>query len=452
MNKPFPHALTAIEAINKINDGYISVVDLVADCLARIESTDGILKAWAHVDNKGALARAAELDAIRRSGHATGPLHGVPVGLKDIIDTKTMPTECGTSIFAGRQPEVNAAIVDKLTEAGAVIIGKTVTTEMAFMHPSKTCNPHDPAHTPGGSSSGSAAAVAAFQVPLAVGTQTNGSVIRPASFCGIYGFKPTAGTISRRGILQTSKSLDQVGVFARSMEDAALLSDALGGYDPLDLKSFARPRGSARKGFHEAAPVEPNLVWLDMPYDDRLTDDAREGFDELLEALGSHVERIPAPESFKNLIECQRVIHQYEYVRHFDEIIETRFNELSGVLQKIVKSGQEISDDLYAEACSYMDAAKDFFDKFFNDYDAIIAPSAAGSAPLIGDGTGDPIFCTIWTLCGLPCLTTPLMVGANKLPIGVQLIGNRERDDRLFRTAHWAENFLLDEHNQTGNQ
>ena len=387
MSQPLPHALSASEAMEKINSGLLSAVDLVTDCIKRIDATDGILNAWAHLDREGALARAGELDAIRRTGHATGPLHGIPVGLKDIIDTKTMPTECGSFVFAGPQPGEDAALVNRLTEAGAVIMGKTVTTEMAFMHPSNTCNPHNPAHTPGGSSSGSAAAVAAFQVPLAIGTQTNGSVIRPASFCGTYGFKPTAGTISRHGLLQTSKTLDQVGVFARSMEDTALLSDVLGGYDPADFASFWRPRASAFSGYNQEPPVEPDLVWLDMPYHDRMTADAREGFEELLAALGGRVERFTAPDHLPNLVETQRIIHQYEFVHHLKHVIDTRFDDLSDTLRPIIKSGQAISPDQYAEAAGNRESAISYFRTFFHDYDGIIAPYAAGEAPLRTSGS-----------------------------------------------------------------
>ena len=436
------NALSASQAVTKIKEGSLSSVDLVRACLAKIDETDAQLKAWAHIDADAAIAQAEVLDDIRRRGYATGPLHGVPIGLKDIVDTKDFPTENGSVIFKDRQPDTDAALVDRLKEAGAIILGKTVTTEMAFMHPSKTHNPHNLAHTPGGSSSGSAAAVAGFHVPLAIGTQTNGSVIRPASYCGTYGFKPTRGTISRRGVLQTSKSLDQIGMFARSMEDVALLSDVLGFFDPTDDLSFARPRSSALGGYREEVPVEPDFVWLDMPYDDRIADDTREGFNELRDALGGRVERIPAPKSFANLVESQRIIHQYEYVHHLSDVIDTRFDDISDTVQTIIKSGQSISDDHYAEAIGYMEASSDFFDNFFHDYDAVLAPSAPGEAPLMQDGTGDPIFSTIWTLAGLPCLTLPLMVGAQNLPIGVQLIGAREHDDRLMRSARWMEETL----------
>jgi len=208
-----PNTLTAMEAAASISSGSLSSVDLVQSCLDQISKTDDQIKAWEYIDGENALDQAAECDRIRRHGKSTGPLHGVPVGLKDIIDTVDMPTQLGTSVFKGRQTAKDARLVERLRESGAVIMGKTVTTELAFLHPSKTRNPHDLDRTPGGSSSGSAAAVAANHVPITVGTQTNGSVIRPASFCGTYGFKPSSGIIPRSGILQTSETLDQVGCF-----------------------------------------------------------------------------------------------------------------------------------------------------------------------------------------------------------------------------------------------
>src|SRR6056297_3480193 len=236
------YKLTASDALAAIDSGRLTSVELVKSCLTQIEATDNTISAWAFLDGDMALAQAAECDRIRKAGLATGALHGIPIGLKDIIDTAEMPTQRGTSIFAGRQTEYDARLVERLRDAGAVIMGKTVTTEMAFVHANETRNPHDADRSPGGSSSGSAAAVAACHVPLSVGTQTNGSVIRPASFCGTFGFKPTRGVISRTGLLQTSVSLDQVGCFGRSLEDVALLTDGLGCYDQNDRVSFARPR------------------------------------------------------------------------------------------------------------------------------------------------------------------------------------------------------------------
>jgi Asp-tRNA(Asn)/Glu-tRNA(Gln) amidotransferase A subunit family amidase len=364
------------------------------------------------------------------------------VGLKDIIDTRDLPAERGSAIFAGRQPGKDSAVAEHLRDAGAVILGKTVTTELAYLHPSETRNPHNPDHSPGGSSSGSAAAVAAGHVPLAIGTQTNGSVIRPAAFCGVYGFKPTRGVISRRGVLQTSKSLDQVGVFGRTLEDVALLTDAISAYDPSDGMSYPRPRPQMLAGCRAEAPVEPEFAWLDLPFNDRLASDAREGLDEVISALGARVERIEASENLAGLIEVQRIIHEYEICHHLADAFSRHWDEVSPTLQPVIERARTISDAQYEDALQVMASAASFFESFFKDYDAVIAPSAAGEAPNFGDGTGDPVFCTIWTLCGLPALNLPLLAGANGLPVGVQLIGAAEEDDRLLRTASWMLNVL----------
>lgn len=434
-----PYTLTATEAVQAIASGHLSSVDLVKSCLAQISDTDASIKAWAYLDPDSALAQAAECDRIRKAGLGTGPLHGLPVGLKDVIDTRDMPTQRGTDIFKDRQPEKDARLVERLRESGAVIMGKTVTTELAFVHANDTRNPHNPEHSPGGSSSGSAAAVAACHVPLAVGTQTNGSVIRPASFCGTFGFKPTRGMISRAGVLQTSESLDQVGCFGRSLEDVALLSDALAGYDQNDSCSFARPRPLMRAGAQADAPVPPDLVWFNLPFNDRLSLDAREGIEAVLDLLGPRLTRMSAADTLANLVAVQARIHEYEICKHQAEVFDAHFEDLSQELQPIVVRGRQISEAEYTDALAVKDSAQTFFDELFVEFDAIIAPSAAGEAPKFGAGTGDPIFCTLWTLAGLPSISLPLLVGDTNLPIGVQLIGPIEKDDRLLRTARWLQ-------------
>ena len=234
--------LSAADAARAIRDGALSAEELVEACLARIAEADPAIEAWTYLDPEHARTQARARDADRREGRAIGPLHGLPIGIKDIFDTADMPTEDGTVLHAGRTPAHDAAAVAMLRAAGAVILGKTVTTECATYTPGKTRNPHNPEHTPGGSSSGSAAAVAAGMVPLALGSQTNGSVIRPAAFCGVYGFKPTHGLIPRSGVLKLSRTLDHVGVFARSIEDVALICEALVGYDPADPDTRPRAR------------------------------------------------------------------------------------------------------------------------------------------------------------------------------------------------------------------
>jgi Asp-tRNA(Asn)/Glu-tRNA(Gln) amidotransferase A subunit family amidase len=429
--------LTAIEAAGQIRAGIIGSRDLVSACIARIAETDGDIGAWRHFDADKALADAAARDELRRHGGALGVLHGIPVGVKDIIDTDNMPTELGSPIHRGRAPEANAAVVDKLLEAGAVIMGKTATTEFAFLHATDTANPHNRAHSPGGSSSGSAAAVAAGHVPLAIGSQTNGSTIRPASFCGLVGFKPTRGMISRRGVLETSRTLDQVGVFARSLEDAALLSDALSGYDPADCMSFLRARPSALAGAREEPPMEPLLVWFELPFADRLTQACRAGLDEVLESLGARVEKFPSPGSFAGVVHHQQVIHEYEMARALQAEVDNHWDSISESLQPALQRGLARSDDEHAEALATVQSMAAFYTEVFNEYDAIVAPSAPGEAPLKSTGTGDPIFSTLWTFSGLPALTLPLLVGETGLPVGVQLVGACEGDDKLLRTAAW---------------
>jgi len=411
----------------------------VKSCLAQIADTDASINAWAYLDLESALAQAAECDRIRKAGLGTGPLHGLPVGLKDVIDTRDMPTQRGTDIFKDRQPDKDARLVERLRESGAVIMGKTVTTELAFVHANDTRNPHNPEHSPGGSSSGSAAAVAACHVPLAVGTQTNGSVIRPASFCGTFGFKPTRGVISRAGVLKTSDSLDQVGCFGRSLEDVALLTDALAGYDQADSCSFARPRPQMRAGAQAEAPVAPDLVWFNLPFYDRLSPDAHEGMEAVLDVLGPRITRMAAADTLANLVAVQARIHEYEICQHQAAVFDANFEDLSRELQLIVARGRKISEAEYTDALAVKASAQTFFDELFVEFDAIIAPCATGEAPKFGSGTGDPIFCTLWTLAGLPCVSLPLLVGDNNLPIGVQLIGPIEKDDRLLRTARWLQ-------------
>ena len=434
-----PYTLTATEAVQAIASGRLSSVDLVKSCLEQIADTDASIKAWAHLDPESALAQAAECDRIRKAGLGTGPLHGLPVGLKDVIDTRDMPTQRGTDIFKDRQPDKDARLVERLRESGAVIMGKTVTTELAFVHANDTRNPHNPEHSPGGSSSGSAAAVAACHVPLAVGTQTNGSVIRPASFCGTFGFKPTRGVISRAGVLKTSDSLDQVGCFGRSLEDVALLTDALAGYDQADSCSFARPRPQMRAGAQAEAPVAPDLVWFNLPFYGRLSPDAHEGMEAVLDVLGPRITRMAAADTLANLVAVQARIHEYEICQHQAAVFDANFEDLSRELQLIVARGRKISEAEYTDALAVKASAQTFFDELFVEFDAIIAPCATGEAPKFGSGTGDPIFCTLWTLAGLPCVSLPLLVGDNNLPIGVQLIGPIEKDDRLLRTARWLQ-------------
>ena len=429
---------SALQMVQMIQDGETTSVALVTDALERIAETDDALKAWVWLDRDGALEQARAMDQLRQSGRALGALHGVPIGLKDIIDTADMPTECGSVALASHQPERDAVLVSRLKEAGAVILGKTATTPFAFMDPAATRNPHNLEYSPGGSSSGSAAAVAAGHIPVAIGTQTNGSVIRPASFCGVYGFKPSAGMIPRSGVLRTSETLDQVGVFARYYEDVALVGDVISEFDPVDPSSFCRPRPRLLNSVCSEPLVAPNFVWFEMPYFDKLSDDSREGMMAVLNALGGQVERLDAGEPFTGLVESQNIIHYYEIARNLVKIRENHNDTLSPQVSKLLAHGATISDQAYQEAIELRNGAISYFGSLFNDFDAIITPSAPGEAPLFSAGnTGNPIFSTVWTLCGLPCLNMPVLMSENDMPIGVQLVGGREEDDRLLRMGSW---------------
>lgn len=431
---------TVRQCVEHISSGALTSEALVQHHAEQIEQNDAQVNAWQFYKKEQALSTAKLLDDIRRRGDPLGSLHGIPIGIKDIYDTVDFPTENGSTIHAGRQPDGDCSVVEKLKEAGAVVMGKTVTTEFAFMHPSKTTNPHNEKYSPGGSSSGSAASVAAGHVPLAIGSQTNGSVIRPASFCGVYGFKPSSGIISRRGVLATSPTLDQVGVMGRDVGDLALLVDALAGYDATDSASYLAPKPPMLKGYLADVPVPPTLAWIDMPYANRYSDDVTGGFEELfsvLTELGVDIERVPAPESFAALIPCHQIIHEYELVRCLDDQITHHWDKISDTIKPMIERAKTHSTDSYNEALEIRTAAMDWFSSFFHDYDAILTPAALSEAPLMGS-TGDPVCSTVWTLCGLPCITMPLLAGSNDLPIGVQLVGAMRQDDRLLRTTRYV--------------
>src|SRR5438105_5075100 len=306
------YTLSATDAAQLIRDGVISSEQLVEACLDRVRETDGRIEAWAFLDREHALGEARAADERRLGGGPLGPLHGIPVGLKDIIDTADMPTENGSPLHAGRTPSRDAPVVSMLRGAGAVIMGKTVTTEFASAFPNKTRNPHDPAHTPGGSSSGSAAAVAAGMVPLALGSQTGGSTIRPASYCGVYGLKPTHGLISRQGMFQLSRSVDHVGLFARSIDDVALLLEELAGHDEGDPDTRPRARVPYRESAAEEPPLPPMFGFVKTPLWDRVDADAKEAFAELVERLGDRVEEVELAGTIAHAWDWHAVIMESE--------------------------------------------------------------------------------------------------------------------------------------------
>ncbi|WP_281826835.1 amidase [Jannaschia rubra] len=425
----------AIALRDRIAKGALSVAQVAEAHIARIEAQDPEIGAFAWFDAAYLRRQADALDAHRRAGRAVGALHGVPVALKDVIDTARIPTENGSRIDAGRVPGQDAALVQNLKAAGALILGKTVTTELAFMDPATTCNPHDPARTPGGSSAGSAAAVAAGMTALAVGTQTNGSVIRPASFCGTTGFKPTFDAISTKGVLPQSPSLDTVGVFARSPREAALLCDVL----------FAQVRAGVPvpppgllKTVQAGAPVPPTLAVLQPPGWDRAETETKDAFAELTDSLGDQAFQLVLPALFDQAEEIRRRINLAEMARCYHRYASN--DGLSEGLRAAMEEGNAILARDYIAALDWPGILNAALDEIFQRCDAILCPAAPGPAPL-RDTTGDPVFNGLWTLCGTPAVTVPILQVVD-LPLGVQLIGPRGGDARLLRTAQWLYDWV----------
>jgi Asp-tRNA(Asn)/Glu-tRNA(Gln) amidotransferase A subunit family amidase len=430
-------ALSLTQAAADIRDGRISSAELMADCLKRVDEVEATVRAWAFLDRDHAMAQADAADQHRKQGKALGPLHGVPIGIKDIFDTADMPTELGSALWVGRTPRRDAAAVARLRVAGAVVMGKTVTAEYAYRQPGKTTNPHDPGRTPGGSSSGSAAAVAAGMVPAALGSQTNGSVIRPAAFCGVVGFKPTHGLIPRTGMLRLSRTLDHVGVFARLVEDVALLAETLAGFDEEDPDTRPLARPPLLAVATSEPPLPPRLAFVRSPAWERAEPVTREAFAELVGAFGDAVAEIELGASFARAAEMHRTILGVEAAHNLRRDYEKGRDRLSAALRGLIERGRGHAAVDYAAAVSGIAALNDALDPLFDEFDAIVTPAAPGEAPRGLGSTGDPIFSTLWTYLGTPAVTLPLLQSPAGLPLGVQLVGRRGGDARLLRTARW---------------
>ena len=438
-------ALDAPQAAAGLAGGDFSSEMLVRSCLQRIESREPSVHAWEHLDPDRALEEARAADAGRRSGASTGSLHGLPVGVKDIFDTRDWPTENGTVLHAGRQPAEDAQTVSLLRSAGAVIVGKTVTTELAVYSPGKTTNPHDPGRTPGGSSSGSAAAVAASMVPLALGSQTNGSVIRPASYCGIYGYKPTHGLISRYGVLAQSPPLDTIGGFARSITALAMLAEPLMAYDGRDLAMHARARPRLGDAVATEPPSRPRFAFVRSPAWSHAEESTKSRFETLADSLGESCERLELPENFDAGLDCHRTVLCADLAKSFAPLYERGREALSEVLREMIEEGQCTLAVDYNRALDRVTVLRADLDRALQGYDAIITPATTGEAPRGLESTGSPMFCTLWTLTGAPAVSLPLLRGESGMPIGVQLVGARHDDARLLRTARWLARELGEE-------
>ncbi len=443
-----PNLLSACDARAAIEQGLLTSRELVEACLRRIDELEDEIGAWAQLDRERAREQAQQADAFRRRGLRTGALHGLPVGIKDIIDTADLPTERGTPLHAGRRPDRDATLVSLLREAGAVILGKTVTTELAVYGPGKTRNPHNPEHTPGGSSSGSAAAVACGMLPLAVGTQTNGSVIRPASFCGVYGFKPSFGRISRHGVMQQSPPLDQVGVFARSLEDIALIADVLMRFDAQDAAMTPIAPPCIASVMAEEVPADPRFAFVRTPLWDQVEPVSKDGFREMIDTANRKgaqvVDVVDLPPIFDQLHRDHQTIMEADLARSFADEYARGKAQITDILREMIERGQQVAPADYDAAVGRMGDYRECLDEIFEVYDAILTPATFGPAPQGLGATGSPAMCTIWTLCGTPALSLPLLQSAEGMPVGVQAVGAVGDDARLFRSCRWLLNYLDD--------
>jgi Asp-tRNA(Asn)/Glu-tRNA(Gln) amidotransferase A subunit family amidase len=419
--------------VRALREGALSARTYCEARLERIRATESAIKAWAALDEHRALALADLCDAARGAARdpagELGALHGVPVGVKDIFDTDDLPTEMGSPAFVGNQPARNAALVGRIIAAGGYVLGKAATTEFAFMHPAETRNPWNVAHTPGGSSAGSAAAVAAGHVPVAIGTQTNGSVIRPAAFCGVVGFKPSFDTLPIAGALPFSPTLDQAGVFAPTVADAACFAASLAWAGAIATKI-------------EPLPAAPRIAVLERFPWNNAEPDAAEHLKAVMIRLadaGATLEKIELPDAFNEAHRVHRAIMFYEGAReHAPRQAEHR-RVMSTALNAAIDEGLALPHDQYRAALRRRAALIELASDLFEDCDAIASLPAPGAAPARLDVTGDPSFCTLWSLLGIPALTLPTGLSASGLPFGVQLAGRALADYRLLRVAGWCE-------------
>jgi Asp-tRNA(Asn)/Glu-tRNA(Gln) amidotransferase A subunit family amidase len=429
--------LTALEVREHLLSGQETVPEFMAKLGRFVDGADKAIHAFAHRDDRVVDLQADNLQRDRAAGHLPGPLYGVPVGVKDIIDTMDFPTEYGSPIHAGRYSVGDATVVSRLRAAGAVIFGKTVTTEFATTHPGPTCNPHNLAHTPGGSSSGSAAAVAAGMVPVALGTQTNGSVIRPASFCGVYALKPSRGLLPRTGVLDQSPSLDEIGVFARNLEDIAKLTEIMSGDDGHDSASA---RQSPRRLYDVAVsqpPLPPKFCFVKTPWWDDVEAEAREAYEAFVAHMGENVEVVQLPDIVKQVAPWLVTVNEIELGVCLQKEWLHHRELLSEPLRARVEKSMTMPGTNYLIAKDRMFHVMNAFDEYFATFDAILCPAALGTAPHSLASTGNPIMQTVWSFAGLPSVNLPLLTLSNGLPLGVQAVGSYQNDARLLRSSRW---------------
>jgi len=423
-----PHSMHLADAAVAMAQGEQSARGIADAQLARIAATDAGVGAWAHLDADHVRVCADRCDAVPASGR--GALHGIGVGVKDIIATAEYPTEMGSPVFAGNRIAADAECVVRLKRCGGYVFGKTVTTELAYFHPGKTRNPWNPQHTPGGSSSGSAAAVAAGHVAAAIGTQTNGSMIRPAAFCGVVGFKPTKDTIPRGGVNVFSDTLDQIGTFGRGVADAARLAGVMAdaGRIAVDPQSSTAP---------------PKLALLrQYPWTRAPDPAAAEALDTCVARLrgqGATVTLVEIPEAFRSVDRVHRTIMMFEGGANLGALQDRERARLSIELNAALDEGRAITQADYEEALRRRIACIECFTEWHAPFDAVLSPPAAGPAPEGITATGDPSCCTLYSLVGFPALTLPVGRARNGLPLGMQIATSAGTDDRLLAVAAWCE-------------
>jgi Asp-tRNA(Asn)/Glu-tRNA(Gln) amidotransferase A subunit family amidase len=438
-------SLSTNELVLKMKEGQISSAEVCKAYIERINKFEKDVKAWSFLDKKILLEKAEEADEYRKSGKPLGSLHGLPVAVKDIFGTYDMPTECGTIFRRKKSASQDSEVVNLLKNAGAIVMGKTVTAELAYIHPGKTTNPHDYSRTPGGSSSGSAAAIAAQMAPLSVGSQTGGSIIRPASYCGVVGYKPSYGLISRNGALKTSEKLDTIGVFGKSVEAVALLARVLIKKDLYDPATIHFAADGMLEASQKEPHFEPKFIFYKTDKWKNIGKESKSAFEFFIKKFKKNIEVFDVPAYFKDIPKHHQIIHETDLANNFQAYYKKDKKKLSKEIRDAIERGLEHSAYDYANAIDFMEQSYQSYKEVFEDYHGVITPSASGVADKGLKSTGSADFQKIWTYMGLPTISLPLLTGESDLPLGVQLIGNKLDDIRFLSTANWLEKNCKDD-------
>ncbi len=438
------HRLGVADAAKRIRDGQVSSTDLAQALLERIEAFEPALQAWVTVDREDVLSEARRRDEERAAGDIAGPLHGVPVGLKDIFYTEGMKTTACSPIYEDFVPDYDATCVAMLKEAGAIVLGKAVTTEFASGDPSRTRNPWNPAHTPGGSSSGSTAAVSVGMCSAALGSQTGGSTGRPAAYNGIVGLKPTYGRISCYGVVPLSWSLDTVGILTRSVEDAAVMLQAMAGYDSKDPGSYDAPVPDYLAEMDSMSRA-PRIGLIREFFFDHSSPEVREHTDGIARRLaeaGAEVVEIGLPDTFGSAHDCQRVVSSVEAATVHEPNFLERPDDYGPKIRASIEAGMQTPATRYAHAMRMRGRFRADLVEALQGVDAALTPATPEPAPKDLSTTGDPAFQSPWTSAGLPAIVIPSGVSESGLPLAVQLAGQPFQEGNLLGVARWCEDVL----------